>query len=74
MAIGPRVTRRSSFSPAHRSFHWWTLNVLIAPSNARSGNGSFSATASIAGGRSAGRCARIDADGSTAVTARSAGS
>jgi hypothetical protein len=43
-------------------------------SKLRSGNGSISARASIAGAASGGRCARMTADGSTASTSRSAGS
>jgi len=47
--------------------------VLIAASNEPSGNGNASAVASTAG-ILASRCARIAADGSTAVTVRSFGS
>ena len=45
--------------------HWWIVIIAIAASNASSSNGSDSATASTAGSV---RCARIDADGSTATT------
>jgi hypothetical protein len=48
--------------------------VVIAASKASSSNGRFSAVASTAAASWAGRFARIDADGSTGVTSRSAGS
>ena len=72
--IGPRVTRRISFSPAFRSDHWWMVKVARAASKWAAGNGRFSAMASTAAVKRAGLCARIDADGSIAVTCRSAGS
>jgi hypothetical protein len=74
MTIGPRVTRRTSRSPAVRLGHWWTLKVVMAASNESAGNGRSAAVASTAGARSGGRWARIDADGSTGVTCRPAGS
>jgi hypothetical protein len=74
MTTGPQVTRRSSRRPACRSAHWCTLNVVIAASKLPSAKGSCSAVASTAGASPGGRCARIDADGSTGVTWRSAGS
>ena len=48
--------------------------MAIAASNAPSANGSASARASMHGAAPGGRCARITADGSTAVTSRSRGS
>jgi hypothetical protein len=74
ITTGPRVTRRTSRRPARRSPHWCTLKVVIAASKQPSGNGRSSAVASTAAGSPAGRCARIDTDGSTGVTWRSAGS
>jgi hypothetical protein len=48
--------------------------VVIAASKELSSNGSSSARASTTGAAPGGRCARITADGSTAVTSRSGGS
>ena len=69
-----RPTRRSSRSPPSRSAQWWSDSTAIAASNAPSANGSASARASTHGAAPGGRCARITADGSTAVTSRSRGS
>ena len=73
-----RATRRSSRSPATGSSQWWTVSTAIAASKASSANGSASAAASTTGvarrRRAAARCARIVADGSTAVTSRPGGS
>ena len=74
ITTGPRATRRTSRRPARRLPHWCTLKVVIAASKALSGNGRASAAAFTAAASPAGRCARIDADGSTGVTWRSAGS
>lgn len=72
MTTGPRVTRRISRRPARTSDHWWTLNSVIAASNSPSAKGRCSARASIARASWDGRCARIDTEGSMAVTVRAA--
>ena len=74
ITTGPRDTRRISASPAAGSRHWWIDRVLMAAANAPSGKGRASAQASTAGGRCGGRWARMAAEGSTGVTARSVGS
>jgi len=48
--------------------------TAIAASKDWSANGKLSAAAATHGAAPAGRCARMTADGSTAVTARSCGS
>ena len=69
-----RATRRISRSPAIGSGQWWTVAKAIAASKDWSANGRLSAAAATHGAAPAGRCARMTADGSTAVTSRSEGS
>jgi hypothetical protein len=52
----------------------WMVANAIAASKDRSWNGRLSAAAATHGAAPADRCARISADGSTAVTSRSSGS
>lgn len=74
MTTGPRVTRRSSFSPFARSDQWCTVRMAVEASKPSSANGRSSAKACTTAPAVAGRCRIISSDGSTATTRRSAGS
>ncbi|GAA3062379.1 hypothetical protein GCM10020254_02820 [Streptomyces goshikiensis] len=50
------------------------METAIATSKEWSANGSLPAAAATHGAEPAGRCPRMTADGSTAITSRSAGS
>jgi hypothetical protein len=62
-----RATRRSSRSPRARSLQWWSVSTASDASKQASSNGSASASARTTGAASAGRCAIIGSDGSTAT-------
>ena len=69
-----RATRRISPTPAARSRQWWTVIIAIAASKLSSSKGSSSALAWTTGAAPGARWEIITAEGSTAVTSRSAGS
>src|SRR4051794_19062820 len=74
ITTGPRVTRRTSRSPAARSGHWWRVNDGSGAWKLRSSKGGFWGGAPPAGVNHSGRCARMDPLGSTAVTRAVVGS
>ncbi len=68
------ATRRISASPAAASGQWCTVSTASAASNAPSPNGNAPATPRTTAAAPGARCPIIVSDGSTATTARSAGS
>ena len=63
-----RATRRISANPRSRSRQWWTVSTARAASTAPSSSGMAWAVACTAGASTAGRCAIMTSDGSTAST------